>query len=208
MSGSSAASASARAMMRMRSTILHAFVLLVVCALPAAAQPQHGSTRDPFSRGAWHFDSEAVAALEAWNYNVSHEEIYGLTEGITYGLRDGLALRASQRFMYVSQRSQDAVILGLTIGVRGRVYQRGRASLFLQGDVGISYTAVATPPRGTRFNYLAIGGGGVMVRVTPGLHVHSTLQLIHLSNASVAGRGRNPDIEAIGPTIGLTLRIR
>jgi hypothetical protein len=194
--------------MRMRSTILHAFLLLAARALPAAAQPAQEATRNPFTRGAWHFDSEAVAALDAWNYNVSHEEIYGLAQGITYGLRDGLALRASQRFFYVSQRSQDAVILGLTIGVRGRVYQRGRASLFLQGDVGISYTAVATPPRGTRFNYLAIGGAGVMVRVTPSLHVHSTLQLIHISNAGVEGRGRNPDIEAIGPAIGLTLRIR
>ena len=190
----------------MRSTILYAFALLLFCAPPAAAQQD--ASRDPFTRGSWQFDSEAVAALEAWNYNISREEVYGLTEGITYGLRNGLALRASQRFMYVSQQSQDAVILGLTIGVRGRVYRHGRTTLFLQGDVGISHTAVATPPRGTRFNYLAIGGAGVMVRVRPSLHLYSTVQLIHISNAGIAGRGRNPDIEAIGPTIGMTLRIR
>jgi len=190
----------------MRSTILYAFAVLLVCAWPAAAQPD--ASRDPFTRGSWQFDSEAVAALEAWNYNLSHEEIYGLTEGITYGMRNGLALRASQRFMYVSQKSQDAVILGLTIGVRGRLYRKGRTSLFLQGDVGISHTAVATPPRGTRFNYLAVGGAGVMVRVRSNLHLYSTVQLIHISNAGVAGRGRNPDIEAIGPTIGMTLRIK
>jgi hypothetical protein len=47
-----------------------------------------------------------------------------------------------------------------------------------------------------------------MIRVRPRLHLYTTLQLIHLSNASLKGPGRNPDIEAIGPTIGMTLRLR
>ena len=171
-------------------------------ALPLQAQPAD----DPFAAGRWHFETDAIAAIEAWNYNVSHEELYGLSQGVTYGLREGLALRANQRFVYVSQRAEDAVVLGLTIGVRRRVFQRGRVSAFLQGDLGISYTAIATPPRGTRFNYLAMGGGGAMIRVHSRAHVVSSLQLIHVSNASLKGAGRNPDIEAIGPSIGLLFR--
>jgi hypothetical protein len=98
------------------------------------------------------------------------------------------------------------VVLGLTIGVRSRVATRGRWTAFLQGDVGISHTAIATPPRGTRFNYLAVAGGGAMVRVHPRIHLVSTLQLIHISNAGVKGPGRNPDIEAVGPTLGALVR--
>jgi hypothetical protein len=186
----------------MRPTILHALVLLVLTAPSARAQtlPPGG---DPFAPGRWHFEVDTVAAVEAWNYNISHEEMYGLSEGLTYGVGKGLVLRANQRFAYVSQRSEDAVLLGLTVGMRKRVYQRGRVSAFVQGDVGISHTAVATPPRGTRFNYLAGGGGGLMVRVGPRLHLVGTLQLIHISNAGVKGPGRNPDIEAIGPAIGM-----
>jgi hypothetical protein len=120
-----------------------------------------------------------------------------------YGLRDGVVLRASQRFTYVSQRAQDGVILGLTIGVRGRVYRRGCVSVFLQGDVGISHTAFGAPPRGTRFNYLASGGGGATFRVRSRLHAVTTLQLVHISNAGIKGPGRNPDIEAIGVSMGL-----
>lgn len=161
---------------------------------------------DPFGAGAWHFETDATAALEAWNYNISHEELYGLSQGVTYGVRNGLVVRAVQRLAYVSQRAEDAVLLGLTIGVRGRVYERGRLSAFLQGDVGISHTAIATPPRGTRFNYLALGGGGITVRVHPRVHVVSSLQVIHVSNAGVKGPGRNPDIEAIGPSIGILVR--
>jgi len=189
----------------MRLTILHVFLLLLpAAAAPLWAQPAAGG--DAFARGRWHFETEAVAAIEAWNYNISHEEVYGLNEGITYGVRDGVVLRANQRFAYVSQRGEDAVLLGLTIGARARVYRRGRLSAFLQGDVGISHTAIATPPRGTRFNYLAAGGGGAMVRVHPRIHVLSTLQLLHISNAGIKGPGRNPDVEAIGPTLGLLLR--
>jgi len=42
--------------------------------------------------------------------------------------------------------------------------------------------------------------------VRPRVHVVSTLQVIHLSNASLKGPGRNPDLEAIGPSIGLLFR--
>ena len=190
----------------MRLTILHAFVMVTLSAAAAHAQDPPSAARDPFARGSWHFEIDAVAALEAWNYNISHEEVYGLDQGVTYGVREGVVLRMQQRLLYVSQRAQDAVVLGLTFGVRTRVFARGRWSGFVQGDLGISHTALATPPRGTRFNYLALAGGGVMARVHPRMHLVSTLQLIHISNAGVKGPSRNPDIEAIGPTLGLLIR--
>ena len=37
----------------------------------------------------------ASGALEAWNYNISHEELAGIATGITYGLREGLVLTGS-----------------------------------------------------------------------------------------------------------------
>jgi hypothetical protein len=51
-----------------------------------------------------------------------------------------------------------------------------------------------------------MGGGGAMVRVRPRVHVVSTLQLVHVSNNSLKGPGRNPDIEAIGGSLGLLFR--
>jgi hypothetical protein len=186
----------------MRLTILHALLLVVAAAGQAHAQ----AADDPFAAHRWHFELEGQAALEAWNYNISHEEAYALAEGLTYGLRDGLVLRMNQRFIYVSQRGEDAVLLGLTIGGRGRIYRRGRAAAFLQGELGISHTAVAAPPRGTRFNYMAIGGAGLTARLTARAHGVAALQVIHLSNASLKGAGRNPDIEAIGLSLGVNLR--
>ncbi len=189
----------------MRSTILHALLLGALFARPAAAQTAPDAD-DPFAARRWHFETDTIAAFESWNYNGSHEDLFGLSEGVTYGLSSGLVLRANQRFAYVSQRGPDAVLMVLTIGVRGRVYRRGPVSTFIQADAGISYTAIATPPRGTRFNYLLMGGGGAMVRVRPRVHFVSTLLVIHISNANIKGPGRNPDIEAIGASLGLLFR--
>ena len=59
----------------------------------ARAQSVWDPETDPFARGRWHVEFALQAALEAWNYNSSHEELYGLIEGVTYGVRDGLVLR-------------------------------------------------------------------------------------------------------------------
>jgi hypothetical protein len=182
--------------------------VLHITLLAGAAQAQDAASparADAFAKGRWRVEFLAQAALEAWNYNPSHEELYGLTQGVTYGLRDGLVLIARQRLFYVSQRRNDSRLLGLTTGLRGRVYQSGRASTFLQFDLGVSDAAVALPPGGTRFNYVAIGGVGATLQLNEHVHAIGVIEVIHISNAGIAGHDRNPDIEAIGPTIGVTI---
>ena len=144
-------------------------------------------------------------ALEAWNYNISHEELAGFVPGICYGLRDGLVLTGSWPMYFVSQRGVDAYLVGATIGLRGRVYRRERWAAFLEMKVGVSGADNYTPPRGTRFNYLAFGGGGITMRMRSGVHWLAALEWIHLSNGGFAGRNRNPDIEAIGPRLGVLI---
>ena len=117
-------------------------------------------------------------------------------------------MTATQRIHYVSQQANDAWLLSVTAGVRTRLYQRGRLSVFGEFALGISDTAIATPPRGTRFNYLAIGSAGTLVRLRPRLYLLSHLQVTHLSNASLKGPSRNPDIEAVGVGAGLLVELR
>jgi lipid A 3-O-deacylase PagL len=176
----------------------------VSAAGTAGAQPTDPD--DPFRAHVWNAEFGLHSALEAWNYNGSHEELYGLNEGVTYGLRDGLMLTAQQRVYYVSQRLNDTWVLGLTTGVRVRVRRTRRMSVYVDFALGISDAAIATPPRGTRFNFLAFGSGGTAWRLQSRLHLLAGFQLVHLSNASIKGPGRNPDIEALGPTLGLLVR--
>jgi hypothetical protein len=182
------------------------FAILASLAVNTYAQTEPESPPDDaFTKGRWHAEFAAQAALEAWNYNISHEELYALIQGVSYGIRNGLVVTLRQRLIYVSQRRNDSRVLGITGGLRGRFYRRGRASLFWQFDFGVSDAAVAAPPRGTRFNYLALGGGGFTWRLNRRLDLITTLEVIHISNAGIAGPDRNPDIEAIGPSLGVII---
>lgn len=183
--------------------------LLIALGLPSAASaqwaPAPAAAADPFARRGWHLELGAYGALEAWNYNISHEKLAGIVPGIAYGVRDGLVLTGSWPMCYVSQRGVDAYLVGATFGVRGRIYRRERWAAFLEMKVGVSGADTFVPPRGTRFNYFAFGGGGLTMRIRPGVHWLAGLEWIHMSNGGFAGRDRNPDIEAIGPKLGVLI---
>ena len=106
---------------------------------------------------SWHLELGGHAALETWNYNTSHEELFGMRAGLSYGLGKGITLLAGGSLYYVDQRGVDGCLMDATVGIRGRVFRRGRVSLFLEGEVGVSESDTYVPPRGTRFNYVALG---------------------------------------------------
>jgi len=179
--------------------------LLDAPAVLAQTAPEAAVLDDPFARRSWNLELSCHVASETWNYNTSREEMYGVTAGLTYGLGKGIALTARAPLYYVNQRGVDGALLGVTTGIRGRIYRYKAASFFLELDVGISEADTIVPPRGTRFNYLAMGSGGATIRVARGVHMLATMRWAHISNAGLAGRSRNPDIEAVGPQLGMLL---
>lgn len=189
--------------------------IAIACALAAAlvgapireadATRSASAVDDPFARRAWALELESHGALETWNYNVSHEEMLALYAGITYGLGKGVTLRGGASLYRVWQRRTDGYLFGATWGVRSRIVRRPRWSAFWEFEVGVSESDTFVPPGGTRFNYLARGGGGVTVRLRQGVHGVAGLRWVHVSNNGLAGRSRNPDIEAVGPMLGVLL---
>jgi len=171
--------------------------------LTAQTAPAPPASDDPFARHSWNVELSSYIAFETWNYNTSREEMYGIGVGLTYGLGKGVVLTARAPLYYVSQRGIDGLLLGVTTGVRGRICRYKAASFFWEVDVGISEADTIVPPRGTRFNYLAMGNAGATIRVAPAVHVLASMRLTHISNAGRAGRSRNPDIEAVGPQLGV-----
>lgn len=167
--------------------------------------PTPDERNDAFSRRRWHLELGTQGFGEAWNYNDSREELYGVTAGFTYGWRDGLMLVAAVPMFYVSQRTKDAGLVGVTGGVRWRVGSARRAAPFVELAVGVSRAEIFVPPRGTRFNYVFQPGAGLTVAAGKGVSVVGAFRWLHLSNNSLAGRNRNPDIEAFGFQVGVLL---
>jgi hypothetical protein len=181
-------------------------IVFILAGAPAARAQQQSLPADPFERGAWNFQLAGHAAFEIWNYNANHEELYGFVPGLTYGLSDAVALVVAFPMYYVDQRGVNAALQGITVGLRSRPYRRGPISIYFDVEVGWSYADTYTPPRGTRFNYLALGTIGVITPLKRDLDLMTGLRLIHVSNNGVAGRDRNPDIEALGLQIGVLRR--
>ena len=173
--------------------------------LAAQTAPAPAVSDDPFARRSWNLELSSHVAFETWNYNTSREEMYGATAGVTYGLGKGIVLTARAPLYYVNQRGVDGSLIGVTTGIRGRIYRHRMASFFLELDVGISEADTSVPPRGTRFNYLAMGSGGATIRLAHGVHLLAAMRWAHISNGGLAGRSRNPDIEAVGPQLGMLL---
>ncbi len=181
-------------------------VSVALAQTQAPAQTDATTTDDPFAKRQLHFEIAADAAFEAWNFNDSHEDLFGATAGVSYGLGHGLAFKADQRTRYVAQRGPNSLLMGVTMGLRIRLRQGARVTAFIEMGVGASYATVATPPNGTRFNWLAIGGPGMLLRLTPRMQLTGTVMVTHVSNGNITGvLGRNPDTEAIGPAVGLLI---
>ena len=178
-------------------------VFILAAASGARAQQKPPET---FARGAWNFQLAAHTAFEIWNYNGNHEELYGFVPGLSYGVSEGVAAVVTFPMYYVDQRGVNAALQGITFGLRSRLYRRGGVTIYFDVDVGWSYADTRTPPRGTRFNYLALGTVGAVVPIARGLDLMTGVRLLHLSNNGIAGRDRNPDIEALGLQIGILRR--
>jgi hypothetical protein len=185
-----------------------AIVLALSTCLPRAASAQSSSTPprgDPFARGAWTLEFLGQGLAEAWNYNGNHENLYGGSTGVTYGVRGGLMLVAATPMFVVTQRTSDAALIAVTGGVRKRLVGKTGLSGFVEIAVGVSRAESSVPPRGTQFNYAFQPGVGVTIPIGHGARIVAGIRWLHLSNGGIAGRDRNPDIEAIGVSTGILL---
>jgi hypothetical protein len=178
---------------------LLAFVLVLPSAAPSVAQPL-----DPFAVDVRTYEFSANYLLEAWNKNLSTEQLGVLT--FTAGASwapgwQGVTEFALGRAML--RGGPDATYVGLTGGVRRRIAARGPSTFYLDGLVGIAVANRHVPGNGTSFNWIAQGGGGVLWRLGDRVHGVTGIRVFHLSNGGLQGDHRNPDIEAIGGYAGL-----
>ena len=149
---------------------------------------------------------EVAGALltEAWNSNGTHEFVGEGTFSVNWAFMNGAALVVQFHGAGISQATPRAAYLnGLIPNVRFRLFSKNNFIWFLDVGAGVSWSDTATPPRGTRFNFLLQANSGFMYRLKPQIHAVVSARLLHLSNASLFGRDRNPDIEALGGVFGI-----
>jgi hypothetical protein len=191
-----------------------AIILSLVLAAPAFAQPpagrpaaaDDGVPRGMFEKGSLGVEFGGALMIEAWNLNDRREWLADGSAAVFWSFSRRATLLVEFHATRIEQvSSRNAFVNGLVPQVRWRLFDIPGGTLFGEFGPGISWSDTRTPPRGTAFNYLIQGTVGVTRRVGSRSHFVTGFRWLHISNASREGRGRNPDIEALGAYGGLSL---
>ena len=181
--------------------------LLLAGGVSGAAAAEDGRPpAEPFARNSLGVEFGATALVEAWNLNERREWLACGHVSVWWALHDRVALVMELQATRVMQSPARAgFVQGFTPLVRFRLATLRPLGLFAELGPGISWSDTRVPPRGTRFNYLWVVGGGVSRRLARHAEAVAAFRWLHLSNNGREGRDRNPDIEALGPYAGVRL---
>lgn len=184
--------------MRTPTRVITMWLLAAVTASPARAQQVAPAVP------AWTADATGAFLSEAWDYNLSREELRGGSLEVRRRAARSWAFGGEILMMSVRQRGDDGWLAGGGPSVRWTANPAARARVFVDVGLGLSRASVRVPPRGTRVNYLVRTSGGLSRTLSSRTAATIALTWLHLSNASLEGRDRNPDIQAVGVTIGVS----
>jgi len=161
---------------------------------------------DPFGRGSMNLQVHGAAYREAWGYNGHLETLAGGSAAFGYFFLDRLSVNLEVELLGVHQESWDTLVGGFCVIPRWHFLARGKFSLFFDAGLGCSLATRFLPePNGTRFNFLILTSAGATFRLGRSVLLTGCLRYMHLSNASLEGGTRNPDIDSLGGQLGVLL---
>jgi hypothetical protein len=161
----------------------------------------------PFNAGTSTLEIAGSLWIESWNKNLASDRLLGGHVALGHTWRTGWqAILEIELLRADLRRSRDALLIAGSSLIRRRLRTIGPYEPFLELGIGATGSSAAVPDRGTTFNFLLQGGGGVARPLTPAWGVVAAVRVWHLSNAGRIRPGANPDIEAIGGYFGLQWR--
>jgi hypothetical protein len=190
----------------MNARVAAAMMFLLLLSTTALAGRGSADDIDPFADNALGVEFSIGPFVEAWNLNNKREWLVQGTASIWWTFRPGLMLVNEFDVMRIFQNpGRNAFVQAFSPLVRWRALDRPGWDLFLEAGPGISWSDTTVPPGGTRVNYLAVASAGTMRRLGRQSQAVLGVRWIHLSNNSLDGRGRNPDINALGGFAGVSV---
>ena len=161
------------------------------------------SVADPVGRDSWHLELTGTFFRESWDMNLSREELVGGAISVNRHMTSNWTVGVETTLFHVNQESAaDVFVPVLSVMLRWSAFRVGETSVFFEGGGGVSYASGAVPNGGTRLNLVSQTGVGIARALTPRIALVGGLRWLHLSNNSLNGRDRNPDIQALGLDVG------
>lgn len=186
--------------MAKQTSWIGALVGALLVTTTAAAQD-----RRPFQHGTVGIEAAVAPLVEIWNLNGHREPMLEVSAAFWGAVSDRFLLGVEFQHGFVFQHTPGAFVQGISPLLRWRFADTPAWDWFVEAGPGASWSDLDTPPRGTRFNYLLLAGSGLARRLGRQSHAIVGFRWLHVSNNGREGRGRNPDIEALGGYAGVSL---
>ena len=167
------------------------------------ARPPSTSGGQSAGRDGWHLELTGELLRESWDVNRSREELVGGAVSLHRHLLSSWAVGVEASLLHVRQEPVDDVLVpALSLMLRWSAFRVGETAVFFEGGGGLSYATGVVPHDGTRLNLVSRVGVGIVRPLSPRVGVVGGLGWFHLSNNSLNGRDHNPDIQALGLSVG------
>ena len=185
------------------SIVASAMLLLPYAGRALAQETRETETASMFPKGLWtlHLHGAYLPSYET-DDEVSYGTVGGsyyfderhslLIEFVGYGLDNAGDFDAD-----------DAAAGGGNLGLRYQFLEHQRLSFFVEGLAGFLQANHNFPPGGTHFNFALQAGLGATFRIADNMHLIGGARYLHISNAQIEGKDRNPNFNAVGGYLGV-----
>ena len=151
----------------------------------------------------------SIFHVEAWDYNLFKEGLYGGNLALGCELGSRFTASAEATVLYVNQHLREGAWLrGLTFFGRWRFTDDRRVRAYLEAGFGGCIEPAHSAARHEIQLPCADRCRAEEARLTSRATFVGGLRWLHLSNASLEGRDHNPDIQTVGAYVGVSTRIR
>jgi hypothetical protein len=172
---------------------------LLAILLPAAGEALAAPPPALFPRGTFDIQLSAAAAKD---FDRGGSHVAAGTVGLGYYFVDNVSLSA-ELSGYGIHQAGSAHAGGAALMLRQHFYTHGPFTLYADVGSGLFAANRNVPEGGTHFNFTFRTGLGATWRIGPHTDLVGGFHYVHLSNARIRGRDRNPSLNAVEACAGV-----
>ena len=168
------------------------------------ANPSPSTDKPPLHN--WYVEMGGAFFLEAWDLNEHREQLVGGKVLLARDMGPNRAIGVQTALLHVvPSPGQNAFLPTWSFVLRQNLIRFSSFSILAEGSGGLSYASTQIPKLGTRFNFVSQVGLGLQSHQSANGQFITGFHWLHVSNNSLNGSSRNPDIQAIGIYLGWRL---
>jgi hypothetical protein len=184
-------------------SVLAATVLLIAAPRASSAEEPAEAPASMFPEGMWTLQ---LYGAYVPSYETDDKLASGTLGGSYYFGERHSVLFELAGYSFDPEGSFDAEDScggGANLGLRFQFFELDRLTLFVEGLAVMQEITHNFTQGGTHFNFNTQAGLGATFRIAENIHLIGGCRYVHISNAQIHGKSRNPNFNGVGGYLGV-----